>query len=101
MGGPDARAAPGTNRTFRGGDAATGLSGAFAFHFLPDGRIIVSERPGRIRIVGKDGTPSAPLGGLPAGVGIDSVDWPQPQQLDSNMGKVLRCARGPMAPCTS
>lgn len=162
---------------------ATGLSGAFAFHFLPDGRIIVSERPGRIRIIGKDGKPSAPLGGLPAlygrgpqglfevlpdrefarnrviyfdytalpegtdpakaprlagvlqvararlsddstrledvktilnaegiggrmlqaadgtlfitssipaGVGIDSVDWPQPQQLDSNMGKVLR-----------
>jgi glucose/arabinose dehydrogenase len=26
----------------------------------------------------------------PAGVGINSVDWPQPQQLDSNMGKVLR-----------
>ncbi len=162
---------------------ATGLNGAFAFHFLPDGRIIVSERPGRIRIIGKDGKPSAPLGGLPAiyargpqglfevlpdrdfarsrilyfdytalpegtdaakaprlagvllvararlsddstrledvrtilnaegiggrmlqaadgtlfitssipaGVGIDSVDWPQPQQLDSNMGKVLR-----------
>lgn len=162
---------------------ATGLNGAFAFHFLPDGRIIVSERPGRIRIIGKDGKPSAPLGGLPtmyargpqglfevlpdrdfarnrvvyfdytalpdgtdpakaprlagvllvararlsddstrledvktilnaegiggrmlqaadgtlfitssipAGVGIDSVDWPQPQQLESNMGKVLR-----------
>jgi glucose/arabinose dehydrogenase len=27
---------------------------------------------------------------VPAGVGINSVDWPQPQQLDSNMGKVLR-----------
>jgi glucose/arabinose dehydrogenase len=27
---------------------------------------------------------------VPAGVGIDSVDWPQPQQLDSLMGKVLR-----------
>src|SRR5437667_4947772 len=26
----------------------------------------------------------------PAGIGINSVDWPQPQQLDSNMGKVLR-----------
>jgi glucose/arabinose dehydrogenase len=162
---------------------ASGLSGGFAFHFLPDGRIVVSERPGRIRIVGKDGTPSAPLAGLPeiwargpqglfevlpdrdfarnrvlyltytalpegtnpsspprlagvllvararlsddstrleevrtllnaegiggrvvqaadgtllvsssipAGVGIDSVDWPQPQSLDSNMGKILR-----------
>jgi len=162
---------------------AAGLSGAFSFHFLPDGQIIVSERPGRIRLVGKDGKPSAPLGGLPeiwargpqglfevlpdrdfaksrtlyltytalpqgtnasspprlagvlivararlsddsthlegvktllnaegiggravqapdgtllvsssipAGVGINSVDWPQPQQLDSLMGKILR-----------
>jgi aldose sugar dehydrogenase len=162
---------------------ATGLSGGFSFHFLPDGRIVVGERPGRVRIVGKDGTVSAPLGGLPAiwsrgpqglfevlpdrdfarsrvlyltytalpegtdpsspprlagvlmvararlsddstrledvktllnaegiggraiqasdgtllvassipaGVGIDSVDWPQPQQLGSLMGKVLR-----------
>jgi glucose/arabinose dehydrogenase len=27
--------------------------------------------------------------GVPAGVGIVSADWPQPQQLDSGMGKVL------------
>jgi glucose/arabinose dehydrogenase len=27
---------------------------------------------------------------IPAGVGINSEDWPQPQQLDSLMGKVLR-----------
>jgi len=27
---------------------------------------------------------------IPAGVGIHSEDWPQPQQLDSLMGKVLR-----------
>lgn len=44
---------------------ATGLAGAFAFHFLPDGRIILSERPGRIRIVSKDGRVSDPVGGLP------------------------------------
>ena len=162
---------------------ARGLAGGFAFHFLPDGRIVVSERPGRIRIVAKDGSVSAPLSGLPAiynrgpqglfevlpdrdfarnrvlyltytalpegtdaqkaprlagvlmvararlsddstrledvrtllnaegiggraiqaldgtllisssipaGVGIDSVDWPQPQQRDSLMGKILR-----------
>src|SRR5688572_9549575 len=174
---------PARSEAFTTETVATGLAGAFSFHFLPDGRIIVSERPGRIRIIGKDGKPSAPLGGLPAiyargpqglfevlpdrdfaknrtlyfdytelppgtdpakaprlagilqvararlsddstrledvktilnaegiggrmiqaadgtllitssipaGVGIDSVDWPQPQQLDSNMGKVLR-----------
>jgi glucose/arabinose dehydrogenase len=159
------------------------LSGAFVFNFLPDGRMIVGERAGRIKIVGKDGTISQPLDGLPAnlwahgqglyevrpdrafatnrtiyltytvlpdgakmdalprspgvlvvasaalspddrrlehlkvlldaegaggrliqapdgtllitstipsGVGINAVDWPQPQQLDSDMGKVLR-----------
>ena len=27
---------------------------------------------------------------IPAGLGINSEDWPQPQQLDSLMGKVLR-----------
>lgn len=162
---------------------ASGISGGFSFHFLPDGRILVSERPGRVRIVGTDGAVSAALAGLPAiyargpqglfdalpdrdfartravflaytalpgganpealprlpgvltvararlsadgtrfedvtvildaegiggrllqatdgtllvtssvpaGVGIDSTAWPQPQQLDSLMGKVLR-----------
>ena len=162
---------------------AEGLSGAFCFDFLPDGRIIVGERPGRIKIVAKDGRVSEPLAGMPAdlwgrgqglfevrpdrafasnrtlyltytvlpegssqaalprspgvlmvaratlssddrtlenlqvllnaegtggrliqapdgtllvtstipsGVGINAVDWPQPQQLTSNMGKVLR-----------
>jgi glucose/arabinose dehydrogenase len=163
--------------------AADGLNGAFCFDFLPDGRLIVGERPGRIRIVAKDGKVSDPIGGLPQnlwshgqglfevrpdnafatnrtiyltytvlpdgsneaalprspgvllvaratlsaddkrlenlkvllnaegtggrliqardgtlfitstapdGIGINSVDWPQPQQFDSNMGKVLR-----------
>jgi aldose sugar dehydrogenase len=162
---------------------AEGLAGAFCFDFLPDGRIIVGERAGRIKIVGTDGTVSAPLDGMPAdlwtrgqglfevrpdrafasnrilyltytvlpeganqaalprspgvmlvasaklsaddrrleglkvllnaegtggrliqapdgtllitstipsGVGINAGDWPQPQQLTSNMGKVLR-----------
>jgi glucose/arabinose dehydrogenase len=162
---------------------AEGISGAFCFDFLPDGRMIVGERPGRIRIVAKDGKVSEPLDGMPpdlwargqglfevrpdrafatnrtiyltytvlpagsnqaalprspgvllvasatlssddrkldnlkvllnaegtggrliqapdgtllitttvpGGVGINAVDWPQPQQLTSNMGKVLR-----------
>jgi aldose sugar dehydrogenase len=162
---------------------AEGFTGAFCFAFLPDRRIIVAERPGRIRIVESNGKVSAPIDGLPsdlwargsqglfdvrpdrafatnrtlyltytvlpegtnaapprspgvllvasaklsadgrrlddrkvllnaegtggrviqapdgtlfitstvpAGIGINSVDWPQPQQLDSNMGKVLR-----------
>ena len=174
---------PATRSTFTVETVAEGLNGAFSFHFLPDGRLIVSERQGRIKIVGKDGKISDPLEGLPsnlwahgqglfevlpdrafaanrtlylsytvlpdgantralprspgillvaratlssddrrlenlkvlldaegtggrviqapdgalyvtsaipAGVGISSVDWPQPQQLDSDMGKVLR-----------
>src|SRR4029077_5339060 len=161
---------------------AQGLTGAFSFNFLPDGRMIAAERAGHIKLIGKDGTipeiaglpsnfrasgqglfearpdrafatnrtlyltytvlpdgadqsalPRSPgilmvasaklsadearledlkvllnaegTGGrviqapdgtlfvtstIPAGVGINSVDWPQPQQFDSNMGKVLR-----------
>ena len=161
---------------------AQGLTGAFSFNFLPDGRMIAAERAGHIKLIGKDGTiteieglPSnfrasgqglyevrpdrafatnrtlylaytvlpdglnpaalprspgvvvtaraklsaddkhledlkvllnaegttgrliqAPDGTLlvtstiPAGLGINSVDWPQPQAFDSNMGKVLR-----------
>ena len=45
---------------------AEGLAGGFSFHFLPDGRIIVAERAGRLKIVEKDGKISPPLEGLPA-----------------------------------
>ena len=34
--------------------------------FLPDGRMLVTERPGRLRIVTQDGTLSPPLAGVPA-----------------------------------
>src|SRR4029077_174535 len=44
---------------------AEGFTGAFCFSFLPDGRILVGERPGHIKIVGKDGK-STPVEGLPA-----------------------------------
>lgn len=33
--------------------------------FLPDGRMLVTERPGRLRVVDKDGTLSGPLSGVP------------------------------------
>jgi glucose/arabinose dehydrogenase len=45
---------------------AEGLEHPWALAFLPDGRILVTERPGRLRIVGKDGKLSSPLGGVPA-----------------------------------
>jgi len=46
-------------------EVAKGLSGAWAFEFLPDQRILVTERQGNLRIVGTDGKVSAPLKGLP------------------------------------
>lgn len=45
---------------------ASGLEHAWAVAFLPQGKMLVSERPGRLRVVAKDGTLSAPVTGLPA-----------------------------------
>jgi aldose sugar dehydrogenase len=173
---------PARGHAYAAEEVAGGIRGGFSFHFLPDGRILLSERPGRLRLVERDGRLSdaidglpamwatgpqglfevrpdaafasnrtiyfaytappdpmpapaprlagilmvararlsdddrrledvrvllnaegiggrliqAPDGtlfvtsGIPAGVGIHSPDWPQPQQLDSLMGKVLR-----------
>jgi glucose/arabinose dehydrogenase len=44
---------------------AVGLEHPWALEFLPDGRMLVTERPGRLRIVGKDGQLSKPLEGVP------------------------------------
>lgn len=45
---------------------ARGLEHPWGMVQLPDGRWLVSERPGRLRLVGADGTVSEPLRGLPA-----------------------------------
>ncbi len=57
---------------------ATGLEHPWKIAFLPDGRMLVSERAGRLRIVGQDGALSEPIAGLPplmtaAGEGLHDV----------------------------
>ena len=44
---------------------AKGLVHPWGLAFLPDDRLLVTERPGRVRIVGRDGALSAPLSGVP------------------------------------
>ncbi|MEZ5827194.1 MAG: PQQ-dependent sugar dehydrogenase [Hyphomicrobiales bacterium] len=44
---------------------ASGLERPWGIAFLPDGRMLVTERAGRLRILGQDGTLSEPLTGVP------------------------------------
>ena len=45
---------------------AGGLQHPWSLVFLPGGRMLVTERPGRLRIVARDGTLSVAVSGLPA-----------------------------------
>jgi glucose/arabinose dehydrogenase len=57
--------APARTETFTVETFADGLNGAW-FRFLPDGRILLAERNGRLRIIGKDGKAGEPLAGMPS-----------------------------------
>ena len=45
---------------------AEGLVNPWSLAFLPGGKMLVTERPGRLRVLGADGKLSAPVTGLPA-----------------------------------
>jgi glucose/arabinose dehydrogenase len=49
---------------------ATGLPGAWALAFLPDGSLLVTQNAGTMRVVSPDGEVSEPVAGLP---GVKSV----------------------------
>lgn len=50
---------------------AEGLANPWGLQFLPDGRALVTEKPGTLRIIGKDGTKSDAIAGPPNVVNVD------------------------------
>jgi len=58
-------AAPAAAVELRPVTVARGLQHPWGLAFLPEGRMLVTERPGRMRIVERDGRLGAPLAGLP------------------------------------
>lgn len=52
-------------QTLRLETVTAGLQNPWSVAFLPDGRFLVTERPGRLRVVAPNGTLAAPVAGLP------------------------------------
>ena len=54
-----------TSGVVRAETVASGLEHPWGLAFLPDGRMLVTERPGRLRVVSTGGQLSEPLAGVP------------------------------------
>jgi glucose/arabinose dehydrogenase len=59
-------ASPAAQTPYRVETVAEGLDHPWSLVWLPDGRMLVTERPGRLRLVSPDGTLSPPASGMPA-----------------------------------
>lgn len=55
-----------TRTAFQVTEIASGLNKPWAIAFLPDGRMLVTEKPGQLRIVTEQGRKSEPVSALPA-----------------------------------
>lgn len=55
-----------TAQTVRPEVVSSGLQNPWGLAFLPEGKFLLTERPGRMRVVSADGKLSEPLTGLPA-----------------------------------
>ena len=58
---------------------AAGLEQPWSLAFLPDGRMLVTERPGRMRVVTRDGALSPPIEAVPT---VFAITGRQPGLLD-------------------
>ena len=63
---PAPSARPAAEPAFRAEIVASGLQNPWAVAFLPEGRFLVTERPGRLRVVEADGRVGPPVAGVPA-----------------------------------
>src|SRR5438105_9546073 len=59
------QAAPTSGLAMQAETVAKGLAHPWAVAFLPDGRYLVTERPGRMRVVDSKGQVGTPLAGVP------------------------------------